>query len=194
MSNKSSLVMSLVCLGLSTPLASLAADTDAYAMEARQTAGKLAQQLGGELKKQLEAGSPESAIPVCREKAPAIASELSRQSGWRVTRVSLKTRNNLLGSPDEWEQGALKILEGRLAAGEKPETLEFSQVVDEPNGKVFRYMKGLPTAPLCVTCHGAADQIPAGVKAKLTEEYPHDKATGFKPGMLRGGISIKRPL
>lgn len=185
----------LIALSLAALCApAFAADQEAHVAEARQMAGNLAKQLGGELKKQLEAGGPESAIPVCRDKAPAIAGELSRQTGWRVTRVSLKTRNSLLGTPDEWEQGALKVLETRLAAGEKPETLEFSQVVDEPSGRVFRYMKGLPVAPLCTTCHGAPEGIPDGVKARLAAEYPHDKATGYKPGMLRGGISIKRPL
>ncbi|MCS6786392.1 MAG: DUF3365 domain-containing protein [Thiobacillaceae bacterium] len=161
---------------------------------ARAMAGQMIRQLGGELQKQLAAGGPEAAISVCKDKAPAIAGELSRTSGWRVTRVSLKVRNPLLGSPDEWEQGALKILERRLAAGEKPETLEFAQIVDEPNGKVFRYMRGLVTAPLCLSCHGAPESIPDAVKARLTTEYPHDKATGYGAGMLRGGVSIKRPL
>lgn len=171
-----------------------AIDKDAYTAEARQMAGSLAKQLGGALKQQLETGTPESAIAVCRDKAPAIAGEMSRSTGWRVTRVSAKTRNSLLGTPDEWEQGVLKILEARLAAGEKPEALEFSQLVDEPNGRVFRYMKGLPVAPLCTTCHGGPENMPEAVKARIAAEYPHDQAIGYKPGMLRGGISIKRPL
>lgn len=170
------------------------ADEAQYTESARQTALQLIQRLGGELQQQLKSGGPEAAITVCKDKAPAIAGELSRASGWRVTRVSLKTRNPLLGTPDEWEQGALKILERRLAEGAKPETLEFAQVVEEPAGKVFRYLKALPVQPVCTTCHGAAENIPEGVKARLAVEYPHDKATGYKPGMIRGGISIKRPL
>lgn len=162
--------------------------------QARQTAMQLIKQLSGELQKQLSSGGPEAAISVCREKAPAIASELSRSTGWRVTRVSLKTRNPLLGTPDEWEQKALKTLEQRLAAGAKPETLEYAQVVEEPAGKAFRYLKALPVQPLCTACHGNADSISDAVKARLAAEYPHDKATGYEPGMIRGGISIKRPL
>lgn len=186
---KSALLLALTCL----PLAASANEAQ-WLESSRQTALKLQQQLGAELQKQLAAGGPESAISVCRDKAPAIASELSRSTGWRVTRVSLKTRNTLLGTPDEWEQGALKILEKRLAEGAKPETLEFGQVVEEPSGKVYRYMRGLPVLPLCTTCHGAPEAIPEAVKARLATEYPHDKATGYTPGMLRGGISIKRPL
>jgi hypothetical protein len=55
-------------------------------------------------------------------------------------------------------------------------------------------MKALPVAPLCVTCHGSADKMPAGIKARLAKEYPHDRATGYAPGQLRGAISVKRPL
>jgi len=183
------LLLTLTCL----PLAALANDLQLLE-SSRQTALKLQQQLGGELQKQLAAGGPELAVSVCRDKAPAIASELSRSTGWRVTRVSLKTRNTLLGTPDEWEQKALRILEKRLAEGAKPETLEFGEVVEEPVGKVYRYMRGLPVQPLCTTCHGTPEAISEAVKARLAKEYPNDKATGYAPGMLRGGISIKRPL
>ncbi|MGQ9685109.1 MAG: Tll0287-like domain-containing protein [Thiobacillaceae bacterium] len=186
---KTLLTLALVALALPTH-----ADEAQMIENARQTAMQLIKQLGGELQKQLASGGPESAISVCREKAPAIASEMSRSTGWRVTRVSLKTRNPLLGTPDEWEQGALKILERRLAEGAKPETLEFAQVVEEPAGKVFRYLKALPVQPVCTTCHGKPEDIGDGVKARLAAEYPHDKATGYSPGMIRGGISIKRPL
>lgn len=184
----------LLTLAMATLTLPAVADETQMTETARQTAMQLIKQLGGELQKQLSSGGPESAISVCREKAPAIASEMSRSTGWRVTRVSLKTRNPLLGTPDEWEQGALKILERRLAEGAKPETLEFAQVVAEPAGKVYRYIKALPVQPVCTTCHGSAESIPEGVKARLAAEYPHDKATGYSPGMIRGGISIKRPL
>lgn len=184
----------LLTLALTALALPALADEAQMTENARQTAMQLIKQLGGELQKQMSSGGPESAISVCKEKAPAIASEMSRSTGWRVTRVSLKTRNPLLGTPDEWEQGVLKILEQRLAAGAKPETLEFAQIVDEPAGRVYRYMKALPVQPVCTTCHGGADNIPEGVKARLAAEYPHDKATGYSPGMIRGGISIKRPL
>ncbi len=184
----------LLTLTLATLTLPALADEAQMTEAARQTAMQLIKQLGGELQKQMAGGGPEAAISVCKEKAPAIASEMSRSTGWRVTRVSLKVRNPLLGTPDEWEQGALKILERRLAEGAKPETLEFAQIVDEPAGKVYRYMKALPVQPVCTTCHGSAENIPEGVKARLAAEYPHDKATGYSPGMIRGGISIKRRL
>jgi len=103
-------------------------------------------------------------------------------------------RNPLLGTPDGWEQKALKKLETQLAKGAKPETLEFAEIVKEPNGKYLRYMKGIVLQPACVACHGSESDISPAVKTRLSEEYPHDLATGYKPGDLRGGVSIKRRL
>jgi hypothetical protein len=182
------LLLTSVCLG------AYADDTAAYRQQARHVAMELVKQLGGELKQQLARGDPAAAISVCKDKAPAIASELSRKTGWQVTRVSLKVRDPLLGTPDAWEQKGLMELERRMAKGEKPDTLEIAQVVDEPSGKVFRYLKALPVKPMCLMCHGTPDEMPAAIKAKLAQEYPHDKAVGYRPGMLRGAISIKRPL
>ncbi len=163
----------------------------AMADEARKAAGSLAQTLGGELKQAMTAGGPEAAIAVCKDKAPKIAADVSQKTGMQVTRVSPKNRHpNAV--PDAWEAQALADLEKRLVAGEKPETLDTWQVVDTPKGKVFRYAKGLPVGAVCLNCHG--ESITDGVKAKLATEYPHDKATGYKAGMLRGLISIKRPL
>ena len=81
-----------------------------------------------------------------------------------------------------------------LAKGAKPETLEFAEIVKEPNGKYLRYMKGIVLQPACVACHGSESDISPAVKTRLSDEYPHDQATGYKPGNLRGGVSIKRRL
>jgi hypothetical protein len=87
--------------------------------EARTLASQLIQQLGAALKKELTANGPDGAVSVCRDIAPAIAGELSRKSGGRVARVSLKTRNPLLGVPDVWEQQVRAEFDRRAAAGEK---------------------------------------------------------------------------
>lgn len=163
----------------------------AMANDARQAAGDLIKQLGGELKKSLEANGPEGSIAVCKEKAPAIAAAVSKSSGFNVTRVSPKNRNPR-GVPDAWEAEAQFALEKRLAGGEKPETLDTWQVVKTSSGKEFRYAKALVTQPLCLTCHG--ENVADGIKTKLATEYPNDKATGYGPGMVRGIISIRRPL
>lgn len=161
--------------------------------QARATAGQLAQQLGGALKKELAAGGPEGAIGVCKQAAPEIAGNLSRQSGSRVARVSLRVRNAMLGHPDAWEQSVLAEFDRRAAAGEKPDTIEYSEIVTEPAGRYFRYMKAIPVQPLCLSCHGTADAIAPSVRDRLATEYPHDRATGYTVGQIRGAVTIKKP-
>ncbi|HET9702024.1 MAG TPA: DUF3365 domain-containing protein [Burkholderiales bacterium] len=186
------IIAAAIALAFSAPV--LAQDAlPKFQEEARKTSAEFGQKLGAELKKSLEAGGPEAAIGVCKDIAPAISSELSRRKGWQVTRVSLKTRNPLLGLPDAWEQKVLADFDRRVAAGEKPETLEFAEAVTEPQGQSLRYMKAIPTQELCLTCHGPADKIAPGLKQKLTEQYPHDKATGYAAGQVRGAFSIKQP-
>jgi hypothetical protein len=169
-------------------------DTARLAAEARKVAAGMQQSLAAKLLGELQAKGPEAAIGVCTTLAPDVAARISREQGWRVTRVSLRTRNPVLGSPDAWEQGVLADFDARAARGDKPEVIEHAGVVREPQGRYFRYMKALPVAPLCVSCHGGPESIPPGVKARLAAEYPHDRATGYRPGELRGAISIKRPL
>ena len=162
--------------------------------EARSLATQMIQQLGAALKKELAASGPEGAVSVCRDIGPTIAGALSRKSGGRVARVSLNTRNPLLGDPDAWEQQVLAEFDRKAAAGEKIESMEYSETIDEPRGRYFRYMKALPVQPLCLTCHGTADNIPEQVKAKIAIEYPHDRATGYGLGQVRGAVTIKLPM
>ena len=165
----------------------------AMVADARKASGALIQKLGGELKTALGEKGPAGAIDVCKVRAPQIATDVSKQSGFEVKRVSPKNRNPA-GVPDAWEAQAQAGLEKRLAAGEKPETLDTWQVVSTSTGKQFRYAKALPVQPVCLTCHGDPAAIPDGVKARLAAEYPLDKATGYGPGMVRGIVSVKRPL
>ncbi len=165
----------------------------AMAADARKASGALIQKLGGELKAALGEKGPDGAIGVCKERAPQIAAEVSKQFGFEVKRVSPKNRNPA-GVPDAWEAEAQAGLEKRLAAGEKPETLDTWQVVSTPTGKQFRYAKALPVQPLCLTCHGDPATLADSVKARLAADYPLDKATGYAPGMVRGIVSVKRAL
>lgn len=175
-------------------LATLCANVFAAQTEeaARVVATELIQKLGGALKKEMAANGPDGALSVCRDIAPALAGEQSRRTGSRVTRVSLRMRNPLLGQPDVWEQQVLADFDRRAARGEKADTLEHSEIAVEPQGRYFRYMKAIPVQPLCLTCHGSAETIPDSVKAKLAAEYPHDRATGYSFGQIRGAVTIKQ--
>ena len=182
----------IVLIGaLSAVAATGHADTMA---DARAIASELIQKLGGALKQEMAKGGPENAISICRDLAPGLAGGLSRSSGSRVARVSLKTRNPLLGQPDSWEQKVLMDFDRRAASGEKAESLEHAEMVDEPQGRYFRYMKALPVQPMCLSCHGGDEAVAAPVKVKLALEYPHDRAFGYTLGQIRGAVTIKQPM
>lgn len=166
----------------------------AYAADSRGAVGELVKTLVGELKQDIATVGPEGAITVCKDKAPKIAGGIAQKHGVSIKRVTFKNRNAQRSTPDEWEAQALRELEKRFAQGVKGDGLEYYQVVDGPKGKTFRYMKGLVTAELCMTCHGTSETIPPAVQAKLAAEYPNDKATGYLPNQFRGGVSIQRPL
>ena len=176
------------------PLTATAQDAGELLPGSRQAAGQLIQELGAQLRAELAKGGPDGAVSVCKTIAPELAGRISRDKGWRVSRVSLKVRNPLLGSPDAWEQSVLSEFDRRVATGEKAETLEFGEVVEEPAGRYYRYMKAIPVQPLCLTCHGSLDAVPASVQERLRTEYPQDRATGYSVGQVRGGVTVKRPL
>jgi hypothetical protein len=161
---------------------------------AQKTAAGFMQELVSALKKEMAAGGPAGAVSVCSDLAPSIAGKISRETGWRVTRVGTRVRNPLLGMPDAWEQKVLLDFEKRAAKGEDFDSMSFSEIVKEPSGKFFRYMKAVAVKPQCLACHGSEEQIAPKVRAILRERYPHDRAVNYKIGDLRGAISIKEPL
>jgi len=162
--------------------------------EAQEVARELVTTLGGALKQALADSGPEGAITVCRDTAPMLAGSLSRQTGWKVGRVSLRTRNPLIGQPDAWEQEVLYRFDEAAESGKNLARLQYSEIVEEPEGRYFRYMQALPVKPLCLTCHGTEKTIPASVRTRLEQEYPNDRATGYYAGQNRGAVTIKRKL
>jgi len=187
--------ITMLCVGGALALSAHAADDlTPYLDESRAATKALVTQLAGELKKALEAGGPANAVAVCRDLAPKIASDISVERGWQVRRVSLKTRNPMIGTPDAGEQQILQEFDRRVAAGEKAETLEHAEIVTEPAGRYFRYVKALPVGTLCLNCHGDEKSVGSETAQALAARYPHDRARGYHEGEVRGAVSIKRRI
>lgn len=134
------------------------------------------------------------AIPVCKQLAPDLIKAKRQETGWDIRRVSLKTRNAERATPDLWEARQLADFNIRASNGERLDKMETSEIVNIDGKPVFRYMKALPVADVCLKCHGPAGGLDAGLKAKLAENYPHDQATGYAKGQIRGALTVKRPL
>lgn len=45
---------------------------------------------------------------------------------------------------------------------------------------------------VCLTCHGATGTQSAELRTALQREYPHDAATGYALGELRGAFSLRK--
>lgn len=141
----------------------------------------------GELQKAIAAGGAVNALGVCNVAAPKIAADKSAELKMSIGRTSLKLRQPK-NAPDDWELAQLKRFEERKAAGEAPPSIEIGEYVEKDGKRVFRYMKAIPTAALCLNCHGSS--VAPDVQAKLKELYPADAATGFNVGDLRGAFTI----
>ena len=169
----------------------MADEIEARSKESRIVVGDFMLLLKTELKAAMKEGGPTNAIQVCKNKAPAIAAEMSEKHGWRVARTSLKLRNPH-NAPDAWENNVLQEFEKRKTAGEEVKTLEYAEIVKIDGKKQFRYMKAIPTGEVCLQCHGS--DIKPDVAATLNNFYPKDQATGFKQGDIRGAFTVTQPM
>lgn len=180
----------LVLLSLLTLLASNSSFAEETQLnEARSVAAQLPPKLKSVLEQEIADKGHIGAISTCRDKAPEAAKKISAETGWKIKRVSLQTRNAQRASPDEWEQKVLTQFDEAAAAGENPATLEaYIEMNDE-----FRYMRALSVQPLCLSCHGKKE-VSEEVRAAINEAYPEDQATGYSVGQIRGAISIRKPI
>ncbi len=85
---------------------------------------------------------------------------------------------------------SLQLFEQRKADDEAIETMEYAETIKTAEKTIYRYMKPIPTTGLCLTCHGEtlADEVSNKVKVL----YPHDNATGFSLGDIRGAFTLQK--
>ncbi|HQS71187.1 MAG: hypothetical protein B7Y36_16405 [Novosphingobium sp. 28-62-57] len=169
--------------------ASVASDAD-VAQKSAALADRFQADLQGQLQAAMQQGGPVGAIAVCHEVAPAIAQSLSDESGAQVRRIALRQRN-----PAALAEGELRAKLETLAAAPlgpdgKPASLQWTS----GTGKAARvhYLRAIPMKEQpCAACHGT--NVAPQVQARIAELYPDDRATGFRPGELRGAIAISWP-
>ena len=145
-------------------------------------------QLKPELKNAMQSKGPSHAIEVCASLAPRIAEALSIESGWQVSRVSLKQRNVSRAMPDKWERGILQQFDRLQAEGAEAGRLNHGEIV----GGQYRFMQAQLAESVCLVCHG--ENRSEEVKATLDQYYPDDIAIGYSLGQVRGAISVIKDL
>ncbi|HLS82438.1 MAG TPA: DUF3365 domain-containing protein [Steroidobacter sp.] len=155
-----------------------------------QESRQIARTLAGELKEALTAAlaeSPDTAVAVCKERAPEIAARLSARHGASVGRTALRVRNPD-NAPEQWQRETLEDFQRRIASGEDPAGIELWTAVRDGDVVEHRYMRPIVMEGMCTVCHG--ESISADVQRSIREHYPEDAATGFRPGELRGAVYV----
>ena len=152
--------------------------------KSKKAIAELQKNLKSELQNAMREGGPKNALKVCNIKAPKINKSVSADTKVKIKRVALKYRNPD-NKPDEWEKSALEEFINKKNSGENIHNLEAVKNAED----YFRYMKAIPMGGVCAACHGTNVSKP--LKADILKLYPNDKATGFKPGDIRGAFSVK---
>jgi hypothetical protein len=159
---------------------------DPAALTATQTAqlgrAKAAcEALGTRLKERLTsaigAGGPVSAIDVCRVAAAEITAQVAAEQGVRIGRTSHRLRNPGNAAPD-WAAAQVAKAEAGLSLRAGPEG-------------VLGALLPIPTAAVCVTCHGPKASLAKPVLELLARHYPADQAVGFTVDQLRGWFWVE---
>jgi len=183
--------MSLTALSFGASAVMADAEQQALTKEAQGLVKQFGGQLKPELKKAMKAGGPVAAVEVCQQKAPAIAVAIAKESGWNITRVSLKARG-ANATPDSWEKQALENFDSLRLDGHDVKAMQYSAMVKTAQGSEFRYIKPIQTGGVCLQCHG--EQVAEPVKQAIARYYPNDKATGYKQGEIRGAFSFSKVI
>lgn len=169
------------------------ADDAARTAKAREAIKGLADDLRNELVAAMKAGGPVAALGVCNTRAFEIQEQRSKALGLTVGRTALKVRNPR-NAPDDFERKAMEGFVEKMKGGADPMTLEVAETTTaKDGGRVFRYMKPIPTAAEpCLACHGS--ELKPEVAAEIKRLYPADQATGFKAGELRGAFTVTQKV
>lgn len=140
---------------------------------------ELAHTMMGELKAELEGGSPAGAVVVCRDLAPMIADSISTEHGLVIGRTSHRLRNPGNTAPD-WVSNVVN------------EGFDEQTTFAGPSGELGVTLP-IRMAASCLGCHGPADSLDAEVMLALTRSYPEDQAVDFGEGDLRGWFWVEVP-
>ncbi len=157
----------------------------------RTTAADFMDELKGILLKQLQTNGVVSALDVCSDTAQVLTNEFGLQRGVFIKRISVKNRNTN-NFPDAYEQNALNVFQEMLRNKKLDGKTELAELVKEGEFTYLRYMKPILIQPECLSCHGSKSSMLEEVSSLIAERYPNDKALDYKPGELRGAVSIKK--
>jgi hypothetical protein len=183
---KKSLILISLAASLSLSAAEQAApDQKAIAMEGVKYIKMLGKELKGNLVKYLKQDPTGlQAAYFCAKSAQELTRKVNAKfpGNVKVRRTALKYRNPD-NKPDATDVKVMEEMEAAIKAG----TFKKKPVVVKV-GNTERVYLPLIAQKACLKCHGPVEKIDPKVRETIAKHYPHDKATGFHEGDLRGVI------
>ncbi len=140
---------------------------------------ELFKRLSGRLMQVLQEKGPAAAISICSQEAPKFAEAVGRERNLRIGRTSLKLRNPS-NEPPLWAKALIES---------KPNEPQFFTLENNLVGALLP----IHLKATCLLCHGPKDSILDDVKVELAKYYPHDQATGYQEGDVRGWFWMEIP-
>jgi len=159
----------------------------------RTTSTDFMKELKGILIEQIQTGGVVQAVAVCSDTAQLLTNEFGVERGVFIKRVSIMNRNKN-NYPDDFEKRALNRFELLKQNNELNNETEYAEIITEGDYKYLRYLKPILVQAECLNCHGNQTDMMPEVNNLIVQEYPQDKATGYKVGDLRGAVSIKKSI
>jgi hypothetical protein len=164
-----------------------------YQAELRGNANDFMIELKSVLQKNMKEGGPLMAVAVCADTAQLLTNKYAGNKNLIIKRVSLKNRNPK-NVPDNFEEQILNTFENLSANGKLTPETEVIKMTTENGTDMIRFMKPIIIESNCLLCHGQSSEILPQVAEIIKNNYPYDKAIGYKIGDLRGAISISKKL
>jgi hypothetical protein len=157
----------------------------------RTTAADFMGKLKGILLNQIQTNGVASALDICSDTAQVLTNEFGLQRGVFIQRVSFRNRNEN-NFPDDYEQTVLNSFQEMLENNKLDANTDLAELVNEGGFTYLRYMKPILIQPECLNCHGNLSSMQKEISRQIRERYPKGKAYDYKPGDLRGAVSIKK--
>lgn len=153
----------------------------------KKASAQLLKRLGSNLKKHMKAEGPLGAAKFCMSNAYPLTDSVDAELGKDVSikRISLKYRNPA-NQPAKKEEQILRSLE----ILEQQDVILPEYLVEQADQDTYKFYKPLRiNKKVCLKCHGniAGNKELSGF---MKNNYPEDKATGYKMGDLRGAIVV----
>jgi hypothetical protein len=190
------LVGATMSLSVVAPRAQAAREWPTYSIKAAPTALRPSIQYGdlvilsiqnavlSELSRALAEGGPATAVRVCHMSALTVAYWAGSEEGVAGGRTSARLRSPA-NAPPPWAAPVVARLADRRTSGVDGFAVDL--------GARVGVMRPVAHRAVCAPCHGRDEQLSPRVRAELNELFPHDRATGFREGDLRGWLWVEVP-